>query len=179
MSDDERGPIPNASPEERPSSPPLLPSERGEGSKPPLLSPTGRVPAERVAVGGEGNPWLEALPALADRLREIGYDIASAQSGAPPGGSIVARRDLGDRAVVLAIDVGGRFRAEISWVVGEWPSRDEIAGVPVQVIDAVWRTVRVTGQMAGPDQVVAVVSGLGSIASWAGVLGSEPPPPPS
>jgi hypothetical protein len=112
-------------------------------------------------------------------LREIGYDIASSQSGAPPGGSIVARRDLGDRAVVLAIDVGGRFRAEISWVVGEWPSRDEIAGVPVQVVDAVWRAVTVTGQMAGPDQVVAVVSGLGSIASWAGVLGSEPPPPPS
>jgi hypothetical protein len=169
---------------ENPSSPTLLPSERGEGStKPPLLSSTGEgVGGEgkrRERVGGEGDPWREALPAIADRLREIGYDIASSQSGAPPGGSIVARRDLGDRAVVLAIDAGGRFRAEINWVVGEWPSRNEITGVPVQVVDAVSRTVTVTGQMSGPEQVIAVVRGLGTIASWDGVVGSEARPPPS
>ena len=131
-----------------------------------------------MRTGNEGEAWREALPAIADRLREIGYDIASLQSGAPPGGSIVARRDLGDRAVVLAIDAGGRFRAEISWGVGEWPSRDEIAGVPVQVVDAVSRTVTVTGQLPGPEQVIPVVRGLGTIASWAGVAGSEAPPPP-
>ena len=128
-----------------------------------------------MSSGNEGERWREALPAIADRLREIGYDIASSQSGAPPGGSIVARRDHGDRAVVLAIDAGGRFRAEISWVVGEWPSRDEIAGVPVQVVDAVTREVTVTGQMAGPEQVIEVVTGLGTIASWASVTGSEAP----
>ncbi len=149
-------------------------------SQPPLLSPTGEgVGGEGRGVGGEADFWREALPAIADRLREIGYDIASSQSGSPPGGSIVARRDLGDRAVVLAIDAGGRFRAEITWVVGEWPSRDEIAGVPVQVVDAVSRTVAVTGQMSGPDQVVAVVRGLGTIVSWASVSGSEAPPPPT
>ena len=123
--------------------------------------------------------WRLALPAIADRLREIGYDIASPQSGAPPGGSIVARRDLGDRAVVLAIDAGGRFRAEITWVVGEWPSRDEVAGVPVQIVDAVSRAVTVTGQMAGPEQVLEVVTGLGTIAAWAGVAESEAPPLPT
>jgi hypothetical protein len=106
-------------------------------------------------------------------LREIGYDIASPQSGASPGGSIVARRDLGDRAVVLAIDAGGRFRAEITWVVGEWPSHDEVAGVPVQVVDVVSRAVAVTCQLVGPEQVVEVVTGLGAIASWAGVVESE------
>ena len=125
------------------------------------------------------NPWREALPTLSDKLREIGYDIASSQSGSPPGDSIVARRDLGDRAVVLAIDAGGRFRAEITWVVGEWPSQDEVAGVPVRVVDAVSRAVTVTGQMSGPDQVVAVVRGLGTIVSWASVSGSEAPPPPA
>ena len=128
--------------------------------------------------GNEGEAWQEALPWIADRLREIGYDIASSQSGALPGESIVARRDLGDRAVVLAIDAGGRFRAEISWVVGEWPSRDEVAGVPVRVVDAVSRTVTVSGQLSGPDQVGAVASGLGTIVSWASVPGSEAPPPP-
>jgi hypothetical protein len=123
--------------------------------------------------------WRRALPAIADRLREIGYDIASPQSGASPGGSIVARRDLGDRAVLLAIDASGRFRAEITWVVGEWPSRDEVAGVPVQVVDAVSRAVTVTGQMAGPEQVLEVVTGLATIAAWASVAESEAPPPPT
>jgi hypothetical protein len=180
MSDDEQSLIP-----EDPSSATLLPSERREGSTPvselKAHSPgsTGRVPAEQVAVGGEGEPWAELLPGIADRLREIGYDIVSSQSGAPPGDSIVARRDLGDRAVVLAIDASGRFRAEITWVVGEWPSRDEVAGVQVHVVDAVSRAVTVTGQMSGPEQVVAVVSGLGTIASWAGVSGSEVPQPPT
>jgi hypothetical protein len=122
--------------------------------------------------------WREAFPAIADRLREIGYDIASPQSGAPPGGSIAARHDLGDRAVMLAIDVGGRFRAEITWLVGEWPSQDEIAGVPVQVVDAVSRAVTVTGQMARPEQLASVINGLGAIASWASVAEFEAPPPP-
>ena len=80
---------------------------------------------------------------------------------------------------MLAIDAGGRFRAAITWVVGEWPSRDEVAGVPVQVVDAVSRAVTVTGQMAGPEQVLEVVTGLGTIASWAGVAESEVPPPPT
>src|SRR5215208_4163696 len=129
-------------------------------------------------MSGEGG-WLDALPAIADGLQKIGYDVVSPQSGAPPGGSIVARRDLGDRAVVLVVDAGGRYRAEITWVVGEWPSLDEIAGVPVHVVDAVSRAVTITGQMAEPDQVVALVSGLGTIASWASVADSEAPPPPT
>ena len=124
-------------------------------------------------------PWHEALPAIRDRLQEIGYDIASPQSGAPPRGSIVARRDLGDRVIVLAIDAGGRFRAEITWVVGEWPSQDQIAGVPVHVVDAVSRAVTVTGELAGPEQVIEVVTSLGTIASWAGVAESDALPPPT
>lgn len=123
--------------------------------------------------------WHEAWPTMRDRLREIGYDIVSSESGRPLGGSIVARRDLGDRAVLFAIDAGGRFRVEISWVVGEWPSQDEIAGVPVQMIDAVSRTVTVTGHLSGPEQVVEVLSGLGTLAPWAGVAESGAPPPPS
>jgi hypothetical protein len=128
-------------------------------------------------VGGEGELWREALPAIADRLREIGYDIASSQTSALPGGSIVGRRDLGDRAVVLAIDAGGRFRAELAWVVGEWPSQDELAGVAVRVVDSVSRAVTVTGQLSGPEQVIAVVSDLGTIVPWADVADSEAPPP--
>jgi hypothetical protein len=132
--------------------------------------------ASGEGVGGEAR-WHEALPAIARGLREIGYDIASPQSGAPAEGSIVARRDLGDRAVVLAIDAGGRFRAEISWIVGEWPSQDEIAGVMVRVVDAVSRAVTITGQLSEPEQVIEVVNGLGTIAPWTDVSEPEAPPP--
>ncbi|MBW3634276.1 MAG: hypothetical protein KY456_14740 [Chloroflexi bacterium] len=133
---------------------------------------------ERTGAGieGEGERWPQAMPALEDRLREFGYDIEPTQHGAPPT-AIVARRDLEDRAVVIAIDAGGRFRAAITWSVGEWPSRGEISGVPVRVVDAVSRTVTVTGQMDGPEQVGEVVAGLRTIAPWASVVESESPLP--
>ena len=132
---------------------------------------------ERTGEGGasEGELRPQAMPALEDRLREFGYDIEPTQHGAPPT-TIVARRDLEDRTVVIAIDAAGRFRAAITWLVGEWPSRDEIAGVPVRVVDAVSRTVTVTGQMDGSQQVAEVVAGLRTIVPWASVVESEPPP---
>src|SRR5688572_22258845 len=69
-----------------PSSPTLLPSERGEGSrKPPLLSPTGRVPAQRVAVGGEGKrrDTSEGDPQTSSQLTT--HDLPSGRNpaGAP------------------------------------------------------------------------------------------------
>ena len=176
----------NASAHKRSASPSRLPVPRGDGSRSP--SPFSDRPGtvweagqgdggDRLeGVAGEGERWHQAMPALEDRLREFGYDIEPTQSGAPPS-SIVARRDLGDRAVVIAIDAGGRFRAMITWVVGEWPSRDEIAGVPVRVVDAVSRTVTVTGQLEGPEQVAEVVTSLRAIAPWASVEESEPPLP--
>jgi hypothetical protein len=121
----------------------------------------------------EGESWHQAFPAIAHRLRGIGYDITPSQSSASPGDSIVARRDHGDRAVVLAVDAGGRFRAEITWGVGEWPSQDEIAGVAVRVVDTVTRAVTITGQLSGPEQVLEVVTGLGTIVPWADVADSE------
>jgi len=78
---------------------------------------------------------------------------------------------------VLAIDAGGRFRAEISWIVGEWPSQDEVAGVAVRVVDSVSRAVTVTGQLSEPEQVIEVVNGLGTIAPWMDVSEPEAPPP--
>jgi hypothetical protein len=124
----------------------------------------------------EQERWRRGIPALADRLRRMGYDIVPSAPGEPPGASLVARRDFGERAVVLAIDAGGRFRAAITWVVGEWPSQDVIAGVPVRVIDAVSRAVTVTGHLDDPGQVVEVVADLGAIAPWASVAEFEPGP---
>ena len=156
------------------------PSPRSEGRRenaqpsgePPLLSPTGGVPVQWTAVERQVKRWREALPSIAERLRQVGYDIASSQSSAPQGGSIIARREHGDQVIVLAVDAGGRFRAEITWVVGEWPSRDEVAGVAVRVVDSVSRVVTITAQLSEPEQLFDVIAGLGAFASWATVAES-------
>ncbi|HEX2282146.1 MAG TPA: hypothetical protein VHG52_10355 [Thermomicrobiales bacterium] len=141
-----------------------------QSGEPPLPTETGE------GLRGDGQFWREALPSIADRLRQIGYDIVSSQSSAPQGGSIVARRDRGDRVIVLAVDAGGRFRAEITWVVGEWPSRDEVAGVAVRVVDSVSRLVTITGQLSEPEQLFDVIAGLGAVAAWESAAGSEAAP---
>ncbi|MBA3450569.1 MAG: hypothetical protein H0T18_05090 [Chloroflexia bacterium] len=116
---------------------------------------------------------------LADRLRQMGYDIEPPPLDEAPGSSIVARRAVGDRAELLAIDAGGRFRATITWVVGEWSSRDSVAGVPVRAVDTVTRSVTVTGQVEEPERFLEVVAGLGKVTAWASVAEPERPFPGS
>ena len=123
---------------------------------------------------GEQDPTPEMLT-LADNLRAMGYDIEPPQPGRTPNASIVARRDLEDRAVIVAVTADGRFRVTMTWVVGEWPSRDQIAGVAVRVIDAVSRAVTITGQVERAEQVVAVVASLDAIAPWASAATPEAP----
>lgn len=125
----------------------------------------------------EASPELRDpdLLTLAERLRDLGYDTEPSESDGRIR-DIVCRRDLGDRAVVVAVDASGRFRAAITWVVGEWPSRDEIEGIPVRVVDAVSRAVTVTGQVASLEQIVPLVAGLDANGPWASVAASNPAP---
>lgn len=119
------------------------------------------------------------LREMADSLRGFGYDIVPARPGVPPDGSIVARRDLGDRSVLIAIDAGGRIRAEITWLVGEWSSRATIGTIAAVVVDAVTRSVSVTGSIERPEALAGFLHGLGEIARWAGVPDSSPATPGS
>lgn len=129
------------------------------------------------------NPPPTLPEALADTLREMGYDIEPAQPGEPAGAAIVARRDLGDRAIVLVVDAGGRFRISLAWTIGEWATEDELAGVPLRVVDTVSRNTSVAGVVARPEQVLAVVAALGELVEWAapaaapGASAENPPPP--
>ena len=118
--------------------------------------------------------WHPDLLAVADSLRDLGYDIETSPGGDGPIRDFIARRDLADRAVMLAIDASGRFRAAITWVVGEWPSQDEIAGVPVRVVDAVSRAVTVTGLVDSLDQVLPVAASLDANAPWASIAKPDP-----
>lgn len=111
--------------------------------------------------------------ALSRHLRERGFDIEPARPGHPEG-DIVARQDRGDRAIVLSADASGRFRVEITWLVGEWPSRQEIAGVPVRIIDGVTRSVSITGAVDDLERLAEVVDGLTALAPWADAEGVSP-----
>lgn len=124
------------------------------------------------------------LAALADSLRRMGYDIEPETAGRPTGGAIIARRDLGERVVLLAIDGAGRLRAELTWLVGEWTAQGALGGTNVRSVDRVSREVTLTGQVASAAQAVAAVRDLGSIEPWAvpgdgasAASGDVPPPP--
>jgi hypothetical protein len=120
--------------------------------------------------------WREALPALADTLRRFGYDIEPPQPGGSAPRDLVARRDVGDRAVLVAIDGAGRFRVEITWVVGEWPRRTEIARVPVRMVETVTRATTIAGEAASPEEMTAVLAALGTVVAWAAPVADGPGP---
>lgn len=125
--------------------------------------------SDREAANGSESVMDWDRDAVAERLRSSGYDVDPARPGDPPGGSVSARRDLGDRVILFSVDGGGRFRIEITWLVGEWPSRQELAGIPVRIVDSVTRAVNVSGHVEQTAQLVGVIAGLGEIVSWAGV----------
>lgn len=132
-----------------------------------------------------GLPTLD-LAALADSLRGMGYDIEpeTPERGRPPGTAIIARRDLGERVVLLAIDQTGRFRADLTWLVGEWPAAVTLGQVSLRSVDRVSREVTLTGQVASLEQALDTVRELGAIEPWAApgdvasaASGDGPPPP--
>jgi hypothetical protein len=116
-------------------------------------------------VAGQGGLDLREV---ADTLRHLGYDIEPAQPTDPPGTSLVARHDRGERAVLMAIDASGRFRVEWTWLVGEWPSESAIGAAPVRVVDSVTRAVNASGQVTTTAEALSLIAGLAAHAPWAG-----------
>jgi hypothetical protein len=120
----------------------------------------------------DGGDWNAERPAslpigeLADKLRRFGYDIEPPRPGHNPGSGLVARRDLGERVALIAIDSGGRFRIELSWVVDEHSTAETIAGTPVLVTDTGTRAITITGAVADGEQLMRIVTALKAFAAW-------------
>lgn len=121
----------------------------------------------KAGENASGNPAPGSPHEIANALRDLGYDIEPARPGDPPGSQVIARRDLGTRSILLIIDRSGRFRAEIAWLVGEWPSRMDLGKTEMRVVDRVTREVTVTGQLASISEALDAVQELGKIAPWA------------
>lgn len=134
------------------------------------------------------SPTLD-LAAMADRLRGMGYDIEpeTPDRGRPVGRSwsaVTARRDLGERVVLVVVDRSGRMRVSLTWLAGEWPAQAAVGRIAFRSVDRVSREVTLTGQISTLDEAVAVVADLGSIEPWAapqavaGAASNDLPPPP-
>ena len=107
------------------------------------------------------------LREIADALRGFGYDIEPASPGEPPATSLVARRERGERAVLLAIDASGRLRGEVTWRVGEWPSETVIGDTALRIIESVTRSVTAFGQAHTTAELLSLVVGIDEFAPWA------------
>ena len=88
---------------------------------------------------------------------------ASATWRSAANASVVARRDLGDRVILVAIDAGGRFRIDVSRTVEEWSQPDSIAGIAVRVVESVCRSLTVTGQISSQEEAGRLVAALTSL----------------
>lgn len=104
-----------------------------------------------------------SLAAVADNLSRIGYDIEPEQPGDPPHSSVVARRDLGDRVIVVALDAGGRFRIDISSIADEWSQSLSVAGIPVRAVETVRRSLTLTGQIGSGDEASRLLAALSNL----------------
>jgi hypothetical protein len=104
-----------------------------------------------------------SLTAMQDNLSRIGYDIEPAQPGDPPHSSVVARRDLGDRVVLVAIDASGRFRIDISRMVDEWSQAATVAGIPVHAVETVRSSLNLTGQISSQVEANSLVAALSNL----------------
>ena len=124
-----------------------------------------------------GGSWQPDV--LESTLRDLGYDVDPPRHGDLRARGVVARRDLGDRVVLLAVDGGGRFRIEVTWVVNERSGGDEIAGVAVRVVDTMTRALTIAGQVDEPMRVVDVVAALETLGGPANAVASALPTPPA
>ena len=99
-------------------------------------------------------------------LEAFGYDVAAdAAALAGEGGSLTARRDRVDRAHLVVVDAGGRFRAEVTVAVDAPGGEDVVAGVLLRVVTEVRRTTTITGLLADPGQFLPLVAALDRLAS--------------
>lgn len=118
-----------------------------------------------------------------DVLEGMGYDVErEAAWGELDGGSLVARRERAGRAHLVALDAGGRIRAEVTVTLDERAREAAVGDTPLRVTDTAQAFVTVSGTLASLDDLAPVLAALDGIAtpglpavspSW-----TDLPPPP-
>jgi hypothetical protein len=108
---------------------------------------------------------------LVRELEAAGFEADPRDAELDGAGSIRARRERAGRALLLAIDAGGRFRATATRVRDERGRRTRVAGRPARVVTAVTETTTVVGTMRAPDELGAVLAFLDGLGRGEGENG--------
>jgi hypothetical protein len=92
-------------------------------------------------------------------LQARGYDVDPTDTRYGDN-SITARRERGGFVHLVAVDRGGRFRAELTVATGETRRSTTIGAVPVVVVAQNQRTLTVTGSLPSWNHLAAVLTQL-------------------
>ena len=107
--------------------------------------------------------WIWNTERLRNILTALGFDVDTSDAR-HDSGSMIARRDRGERSQVVVVDSGGRFRATLTVVLDEAARTEDVAGVTVRVVTETRRSVTVTALLSDADQLVSLVSTVDTFA---------------
>ena len=113
--------------------------------------------------------------AFAGMLRHRGYDVDATDARLGVGGSIAARRERSDRAVLVVVDAGGRFRAEITAVVADRSRTARAAGLDLRVVETTQTVTTITTTLSDAGALAPLLDEIDRLGHPA--VGNQPPRP--
>jgi hypothetical protein len=126
--------------------------------------------------------WTYRPDLLASTLEAAGFDVdRSTAETIGGGGSLTGRRERAERAVLVAVDAGGRVRIAVTTRLGETAGSETLGGVALRAIEETTRTRTLTGRLAEPVDLARVVEALDRPTGGRGrgeTPGPNPPEPP-
>ena len=97
--------------------------------------------------------WRWDPERLASELEQRGWDIQLSDARLPEGGgSLSARRDRGGRALLLAVDAGGRVQASLTTVIEQRGETWGIGDVRLRLVHETQRTSTLSGTLTEVGQ---------------------------
>lgn len=118
--------------------------------------------------------WTYRPERLAETFEAAGFEVdrADAQRN---GGSLTARRERGDRTVLVAVDAAGRLRVTVTERRDETAGETRLGGVDLREIEETIRSRTLTGRLGDAAELPDVLADLSRPVSRH-AAGLAPPP---
>jgi hypothetical protein len=121
--------------------------------------------------------WTYRPDDLAAALEAAGFDVDRSRAAlADGGGSLLARRERADRAILVVVDAGGRLRIDLTTRIGDASGQASLGGLSLRETEETTRTRTLTGRLSDPADLERVLADLVRPAAGP-AAGSTPPPP--
>ena len=110
--------------------------------------------------------WLYHPQRLRDILETAGFDVDITAAVLDGGGSLSARRQRGEQAIVISIDSGGRFLMTLTSIVESPPPRTAaVAGIQVRIVPELTRSTMISGHLPSVDHLKPLLDALPALAA--------------